>query len=132
VRNRAGAYRTDRIAHGALRLLAAVCRPLGDFLGLHELIEVSRLSRADQGALERAVEAVEAIVENIRAAQAGIVIAPLRRSESEADVSWDDIPGWSGFLEIYDLAVDEAPQEGGVIVELGVAFGARSRTCRGA
>ena len=40
------------------------------------LIEVSRLSRADQGALERAVEAVEAIVENIRAAQAGIVIAP--------------------------------------------------------
>jgi len=38
-------------------------------------------------------------------------------------VSWDDIPGWSGFLEIYDLAVDEAPQEGGVIVELGVAFG---------
>ena len=38
-------------------------------------------------------------------------------------MSWDDIPGWSGFLEIYDLAVDEAPQEGGVIVELGVAFG---------
>jgi len=38
-------------------------------------------------------------------------------------VSWNDIPGWSGFLEIYDLAVDEAPQEGGVIVELGVAFG---------
>jgi alpha-D-ribose 1-methylphosphonate 5-triphosphate synthase subunit PhnG len=40
------------------------------------LIEVSRLSRADQDALERAVEAVEAIVENIRAAQAGIVIVP--------------------------------------------------------
>ena len=38
-------------------------------------------------------------------------------------MSWDDIPGWSGFLEIYDLAVDEAQQEGGVIVELGVAFG---------
>ena len=39
-------------------------------------IEVDSLSKADQETLGRAVDAVEQIVANLRAAQAGIVLAP--------------------------------------------------------
>jgi hypothetical protein len=37
-------------------------------------------------------------------------------------MSWSDIPGWSSFLHIYDVMVDEA-KDGDTIVEVGVAFG---------
>lgn len=37
-------------------------------------------------------------------------------------MSWNEIPGWSGFLWIYDKAVEEA-KDGDTIVEVGVAFG---------
>jgi cephalosporin hydroxylase len=35
---------------------------------------------------------------------------------------WDQIPGWSSFLWMYDRMVDEA-KDGDTIVEVGVAFG---------
>lgn len=38
-------------------------------------------------------------------------------------MSWQDIPGFSGFLWLYDQAVEEAPQSGAVFVEVGVALG---------
>jgi cephalosporin hydroxylase len=37
-------------------------------------------------------------------------------------VSWEQIPGWSGFLDTYDEMVRTCPQDG-VLVEVGVAFG---------
>jgi hypothetical protein len=37
-------------------------------------------------------------------------------------MSYDQIPGYSGFLWLYDYAVDEA-QDGAVFVEVGVALG---------
>lgn len=38
-------------------------------------------------------------------------------------MSYLEIPGWSGFLATYDEAVERAPEDGAVFVELGVAFG---------
>lgn len=37
-------------------------------------------------------------------------------------MTWDAIPGWSGFLWLYDVAVEQA-HDGDTIVEVGVAFG---------
>jgi hypothetical protein len=37
-------------------------------------------------------------------------------------MSWDDIPGWFGFRDTYDEAVDRA-RDGAIFVEVGVAFG---------
>ncbi len=37
-------------------------------------------------------------------------------------MSWQDIPGWFDFDDIYDEAISTAPK-GAVIVEVGVAFG---------
>jgi len=37
-------------------------------------------------------------------------------------VTWQEIPGWFGFQDTYDLAVREA-KDGAVFVEVGVAFG---------
>jgi hypothetical protein len=36
---------------------------------------------------------------------------------------WDQIPGWFNFEDIYQEAVDRAPQEGSHFVEIGVLFG---------
>lgn len=37
-------------------------------------------------------------------------------------MSWQDVPGWFGFQNTYDLAIDQA-KDGDVFVEIGVAFG---------
>jgi hypothetical protein len=37
-------------------------------------------------------------------------------------MGWNDIPGWFGFADTYDKAIDTA-KDGDVLVEVGVAFG---------
>lgn len=37
--------------------------------------------------------------------------------------TWNDIPGWFDFDDIYDQMIAEAPQEGARFVELGMFFG---------
>lgn len=37
--------------------------------------------------------------------------------------TWKDIPGWFDFQDLYDGAVNRAPQKGAVFVEIGALFG---------
>lgn len=48
---------------------------------------------------------------------------PTREEPMSKTITWQQVPGWFNFNDVYDMAVERAPRTGAHFVEVGVLFG---------